>query len=132
MSSITYTTALINGVITPELLDRMSKVCCVHCGEKNITLNAHVYLSGGKLGIDYFDGPECSKCNPQNFDQGFVDDNVYIKSHKLKCKEDYIQNKKQREYQRNKLSKDISSKQKELILNQELTFDEWYKETHPR
>jgi hypothetical protein len=76
------------------------------------------------------DGPKCTKCNDDRCE--FVDDNVYIESHKLQCKEDYNQNKEQRKTKTNKLLTDIGSKQKELKLNQELTFDEWYKETHPR
>ena len=131
MSTIKYTNVFnYEGIITNELLERMSKVCCAHCGHKNICLNANVNLCKGKLEISHTDYAECSDC--KGIDHEFVDDDVYLKNHKLICKEDYIHNKKHREDLRNKLSKDISSIQKELISNQELTFDEWYKETHHR
>ena len=44
----------------------------------------------------------------------------------------YSVNKKHRDLRRTKLLTDIGSKQQELKINQELTFDKWYIETHPR
>ena len=44
----------------------------------------------------------------------------------------YSVNKKHRDLRRTKLLTDIGSKQQELKINQELTFDKWYIETLPR
>ena len=49
---------------------------------KNISLG-YVYIEKGKLTINT-EEPLCSKCNYG--DAEFVDDNVYIESHKLQCK----------------------------------------------
>ena len=61
MPNITYTSAFDSDIITPELIIKLSKVCCLQCGSKDIDLDAKLYITNGILLI-YYIGNDCPKC----------------------------------------------------------------------